>query len=662
VEKCSAYKSQLGAPSNNPTPMFSLNLARTSQPQPVGALFGGRVDDLVLRPAPPHKEAADVARAALAGRLVAMRLLPADAANQVDTTDAARLVLILHVLNPWMRQELYRAHIGRIDELDALLLQRPELRAWGSAADTAGMLEPEFWSSWADFVALCDWTIAPDKQRVMLKRDYIALAARQTRVDRDTSDFARFTLDLEDVVLRDLRRAFPCATVGDVRRNALLLYVVARCLLDKNGRAVLARPRFDWLGDRGRDLVWQWLRRQQNRHLDEVRRDDRDYAQRVHPTQESLYHLLSMATIDLPTRQLVCPAPTECPPAPAGTTTMSAASPSPSPLADLRFAPSKGGSSAGPSGMTFVTPGAAASAAPASASAPSEPSGESSETPPEAPQNGESEAETPPPAREDVEPAESDELAAEEEGGDEEEVKEEADVEGEGDKGPKLAVPTIAPRGAAAAAAPAGAYAPAASRIGVAAHRCAYHDHATKRTDGFCAPQCVRQRLGRLIGANRPHALVAASVAVSRAPQAGTSPAQKIAGAMVVGALTAKRPNTRAALFRAYRLPTSAADSQPATPTAWRDLSFAVERVGASAQLPDDVDALARRGGWADAAPSERLSRYVVCYATGKQRDAVWQLRGWKMTPAIGAQLDEWTRARPLVPVRTVQAIAYAMH
>jgi len=601
--------------------MFSLNLE--CKPVRVGALFGGRVEDIVLPPTVQRREA-DTARAALTGRLLAMRLLTPDNTNQIDITDAARLVLILHVLNPWMQQELYRAHIGRVTDLEALLRARPELQAWGSATNTEGMLEPEFWTSWADFVQLLDWNIDYDAERVVLKRDHVSLAARQTRVDRDTGDFVRFVLALEDFLLQDFRAVVPCATIPHIRRNALLLYVIARCLQPKNGQAVLSRPRFDWLDTRGRELVWRWMQREQNMRLDEVRRDDADYELRVRPAQQSLLNLLSMTVVDLPTRQLICPAPSACapladlrfPPSAGGTSAgpggMTFVAPGPAseasaPLADLRFPPSAGGTSAGPGGMTFATPSSAAA----------------SEAP-SPPEQGEEEEEEPPEARTDIDEEEAAELEPEEE--------EEAAEEGVGDKGPGQGV---------------------SARIGTGVHRCAYHDHATKRTDGFCAKACVHQRLGRPICA-KP-----ARVGAARSDGAS---AQKIAGAIVVGALTNERPRTRAALLRAYQLPATAVGNQPTTAAAWSDISCAVERVGASAQLPDDVDALARRGGWASAPASERLSRYVVAYATGRQRDAVWRMRGWQMTPAIGKRLDEWMRARPLAPVRTVQAIAYVMH
>ena len=528
--------------------MFTLN---------VGALVDARASQLVNKPASPEEREAAAARATLAGRLAATRLLRPNAANQIDTQDAARLMLILHVPNPNMRRDLYRSHIDVPTELDALYAQRPELAAWGSADDTRNMLEAEFWTSWADFVALRDWAVDIDNERVVIKRDYVALEPRQARVVPDTGDFVRFIIGLDRLLFVDHACIAPQASRPLVRRNALLLYVIACCLLRKNGRAVLDRPRFDWLGVRGRALVWRWLNDRHDRSLHLVRRDDADYLTRLLPVQASLDSLLRLVTIDLPTNYLVCPLPQCAPPA----------------------AP---------------------------------PRAEEDEETPEPPEV---------PARDDLDEGEVVE-------------DEEAEAEGEGDAGP----------------------APVARRIGAPVHRCAYHDHAIHRTDGLCAPACVAQRIGTR--ATHAHAAVAASAAVRRCAQPAAR-AQQVAGAIVLNALTEGRPRIRAELARAYRLP---AAGTPATPYEWRDVTHALAHVGAEARLPDDVDAMAAACGWARAPPAERLARYVVAYGPTAHRDETWRARGWTMTPDVAARINAWCDRRPTVPLRTLQAIAYAVH
>lgn len=528
--------------------------------EPVGALFAARVDTLPkLTPAQlEEKEAGDRARAALAGRLVAMRLLPTDGANQIDTPDAARVVLILHLPNPNMQRELYRSHIGVPSQLDALLLERPELRAWGSLDATEGMLEPQFWGAWADFVRLEQWNIDADAMRIALKADFASLAPRQTRVVPDTGDFALFTVELEEL-LRAHYLSVPGAKTHLIRRHALLLYVVRCCLLHKNGRAVLQLARFDWLGVRGRELVWQWMLARKDAHLERVRLDDGDFLARLLPVQRSLDSLLRMATFDLPQRQVVC-APNVCAPP--------VATPAPPPRDE-------------------------------------EPEEEEEEPPL-------------PPAREEPTEEEAAEVVAESEA----EAEEPAAVE---------------------------------KRIGAPMHLCDYHDRVTTRSDGFCARACVARRLGAHIApAAHPH--IASSIVV-RAAGLGTEKAQQVAGAIVIGALTPGRPRAREALLRANGL-RAAPGTGVHNVSEWVDMTRAVEHVGAEAQLPDDVDAMASACGWRDAPAGERLARYVTAYGPGEWRDGAWRLRGWK--PADAA-VGKWTAARPTVPLRTLQAIAYVM-
>lgn len=579
----------IGAPIDAARPA-GLHPAITFEPlpaQPVGALFAARVDRVpTLTPAQQlEKDAADTARAALAGRLVAMRLLPTDGAGQVDVADAARVVLMLHLPNAAMQRELYRSHIDVPTQLDALLLARPELRAWGTLDSTEGMLEPQFWGAWADFVRLEQWNLNADELRIVLKADFASLAPRQTRVTPNTGDFALFIVELEELLLRQHYQTVRGAASHLIRRNALLLYVVRCCLLHKNGPGVLQLARFDWLGKCGRELVWQWMLARKDAHLERVRADDRDFYERVLPVQLSLDSLLRMATFDLPARQAVC-APAVC-----------AVQPSP-----LAVAPVPA-----PQSPAVVQP-----AAPAPPSRDDEP--EEEEEPPL------------PPAREEPTEEEAAELVA----------------EAEAEEEP-----------AAAAEEPAAVQ----RRIGTAAaaHLCAYHDRVTTRADGFCARACVARRLGAHIApAAHPH--VASSIVV-RAAGEGAERAQQVAASVVVTALTPGRPRARDALLRANRLP-SVPGTGVRSASEWVDMTRAVEHVGADAQLPDDVDAMASACGWRAAPANERLARYVTAYGPGEWRDGAWRLRGW--TPADSA-VAKWTAARPTVPLRTLQAIAYVM-
>lgn len=546
-----------------------LTVAPLPAVQKVDALFSLRVD----RVPPPseaqlaEEKAANAARAALSGTLVAMNLLPPDANAQIDLSDAARLVLILHLPNAAMQRELCREHIAPPSQLNDLLAARPELAAWGSRDQTDGMLPPAFWGAWADFVRLEQWNLDKDNHRVASKKLFASLQPRQTRVIMDTGDFADFVTELEELLLEDHPGAALRPERHIIRRHALLLYVVRCCLLHKNGRMVLELARFDWLGPKGRELVWQWIVRRKDPALDRIRVDDGDFLTRLLPVQRSISSLLHLVTIDLPVRQTVCP-PSNC-----------------------------------------VLP------APAVQPPPRENPGEPlDETPGEPP--------LPPPREEDASEAEA------------AEVEQEASEDN--------------------AAAPAEESEPVSRRIGVMMHACAYHDRATIHEDGFCARACLSQRLGsHIAAAAHPH--VASSITV-RAAGLPSHCAQQVAGGAIVDALAANRPRAREALLRAHglRAPTGRVNGA----NEWATLTRAVEHVGASAQLPDDVDAMASACGWRAAPAGERLARYVAAYGAGTQRDAVWRQRGWA---PVGAEVSRWLAARPVVPLRTLQAIAYVM-
>lgn len=294
-------------PWGRPAPPGGVVFSLRAPAQPVG----GPILDFLRRPvgalptAPPIDREEAASRAALAAQLADMHLLPSDERRQVDAQDAARLVLILHLANPYMQNALYRSHIGTPDQLVALRAARPDLLAWASSSGYgAPMLTPDFWAAWGDAVTLRDWNINETTRTVVLVRDHASLAPRADRTPVDTRDFVTFLQGVRQLLTVDYRREAPCAHDHLVRRHALLLYAIHCCLLRKNGRAVLAHARFDWMGN-GRDALWAWMVRH-DAHLEMARRDDADYVERVLPVQASWDSLLRMATIDLPVAYAVC--------------------------------------------------------------------------------------------------------------------------------------------------------------------------------------------------------------------------------------------------------------------------------------------------------------------------------------------------------------------
>lgn len=246
-------------------------------------------------------------RTALGDEVAQWRLVPADDRNQVDGWDSARAMIIFHMYNPNVRRYLYRAHIADPEEMEARLVRNPDVTGWGTKmGEESPMIPPEFWVEFFTFVRLDDWNIDEVKNRVVLKRDFLTLEPIQRRPDRDTKDFILFYRALWQWISIRKRNCFPCKPRADlVLRDVVLLYFVRCCLLHKNGRAVLNQSHFDWMGEKGRDVVWSFLEEADPR-LEETRLDDRDYLQRVAPLQESWDNLLRMFSFGMARRYTLC--------------------------------------------------------------------------------------------------------------------------------------------------------------------------------------------------------------------------------------------------------------------------------------------------------------------------------------------------------------------
>ena len=257
-------------------------------------------------------------RAKITSELAAMRLV----ANGGKNKDAAQLLIILHQLNAESRVVLYRTHVGTAEELAALYNQRPELYEWGTRDSIAQMLPADFWVRFFTVVRLESWITDTQNERVVLKKDFRLLESpaerERLRSHYDTSDFVRFKHGLcRTLFAKNRSRLSPDTSSVFLLRDMVLLYFIHCALMGKNGRDVLNQAHFDYLGDGGRDVTWQYMQ-DNDAHLERGRSSDDDFEKRVEPPRRSWRALLSMLTFDLQEIYVSCE-PEAPPPVPPRT-------------------------------------------------------------------------------------------------------------------------------------------------------------------------------------------------------------------------------------------------------------------------------------------------------------------------------------------------------
>jgi len=511
--------------------------------------------------------------------------------GQIDMHKQARMLLTAHMCNDDVRRLMWPED----EDLDALLAADVLVASFGMVSSPdAGWLRADFWPRFFALVRLPRHQLDLEAETVVLATNEMLL--RETLHDKYTRDIVRF--------YKALAKRFPPAFDEPIRRDLLLLYFVATCLMEKNGLEVLrasyhmgrvmaeydqilARPGYySAYGVKNADTAEQVFRamRELAPNVCEGPSGGPDYGVRLGRVMDTWSNLLAMLEFDLP----------------------------------LRFQDQKTVEIAE---MTEAVRGAP----------PAPPSAESEQPAPE---------ETPA-----TEMTPGAELMPQEQA-----VQEAGEIEG------VVMAPTT----------PAQARIRASIGSNATAEVCAYHTRGTERRTVIapCPTECVQARIGSGLQYRLPaRATDSAWLRCMQSRAGDATPAQLIMGT-IVASVTPRTPMARYTVMIGHGLSAQAAAAiQPVERTAdWLDaisgLASMRDAQNAVGNL-DEIDALAATCGWAQAPIGERIARFATLYGAPSVAGAFAQNR-WARTPATDAAMSQFKQAHPNVHVGTLQVIAAA--